>query len=141
MISNPISKQFLSYTETPGFKAELMDLALVGDAVILMYIRNVGYQRLRFTSPQHHSEFDGRFKSNDLFIRFCREHNLFPGTSGKTSADYLEAYWGWLHVKHRQGQLDRALNDYFLWYLGTMKTNPVRMSCPLLRQRFPLFFV
>lgn len=136
-----ISKQFLSYIETPQFKTELMDLALVGDAVVLMFIRNTSYRRLRFTSPQHHSEFDGRFKSNDLFIRFCRDHNLFPGTSGKTSADYLEAYWGWLHINNRQNQLNRVLDSYFLWYLTTMKTNTVRMSCPLLRQRYPLFFI
>lgn len=136
-----ISKQFLSYAETPAFKTELMDLALVGDAVILMYIRNLSYRRLRFTSSQHHSEFDGRFKSNDLFIRFCRDHKLFPGTTGKVSADYLEAYWGWLHINGLRVELGAALNDYFSWYLTTMKTGHARMSCPLLRQRFPLLFV
>lgn len=135
-----ISPQFIHYTTTPAFKSELMDLALVGDAVILMYIRNIGYHRLRFSSSQHHSEFDGRFKSNDLFVKFCREFNLFPGTSGKTSADHLEAYWGWLHINNQQDKLGDTLNEYLLWYLSGMKTDHVRISCPLLRQRFPLFF-
>lgn len=136
-----ISKQFLSYAETPAFKAELMDLALVGDAVILMDIRKVGYDRLRFYSSAVHSDFDGRYKSNETMIKFCKQHKLFVGQVGKYIADHLEAYIGWCFVNKHNDLLRSFLDQYFLWYMTRNNDKRVSISCPLLRQRFPLLFV
>lgn len=132
---------FLEFQQTLEFKTRYMDLALLGDAVLSTLIRKILYNRLRIYDLQYKSEFDGKFRANKTMREFCNSNKYFPTTEGKQTADYFEAYFGWLYLNKMDIEMNNMFNTYYEYFYKREKNPAIHLTCPLLQKHYPNFFV